>query len=445
MPKSIDHIIQRFTVFFVIAAGFTAGLAGAATINKIQSGRHQGYSLLVVSADQDLTYTLREEGGRVTVVFPRGTICDIRPADLSGIKDDFFRSLTFDPVNGVLTLELGKNYRLRTYENRRPFQLVMDFTRLTGTPQKRPAESVAKPIKPELKPESEVIQPLKQDDSDPDSITDPFKKGLAFKKIGEYQQALTAFEAAVPRNGESARFQIALVYEEMNQREKAIESLLELINRSPNWIEPRLKLGMLYKLSGRDGLAEKLWAQILEVLEADTSYNFSSLQPQIDYLEQLLVAEGEDLEDSMPALNTSVLPDLPWKWIFIILGIGGSVIAVRLITNWRMNRLISSIYNESDEYDGDLAPDGEIDVSHLGDLHQPEDHHDEDLSDFIEAANNDQIPPELGGSEEMTEEKQQMIYDLLDQKYSIAEIAKMLDMGQEEVKFIIDFRSKSDE
>lgn len=402
----------------------------------------------MVTADQDLTYTLREEGAYVTVIFPRGTVLDVQPSDLAGLKDDFFRSLTFDPVTSGMTLELGMNYRIRTYQNRRPFQLVMDFTHLPGKPQKSSVKPVTKQPKPESRPEPEVVQPLKQDGSDHDSITDPFKRGMALKKIGEYQDALIAFEAAVPRNGESAKFQIALLYEELNQREKAIGTLLEIINKSPNWIEPRLKLGMLYKLSGRDGLAEKLWTQILEVLEADTSYNFTTLQPQIDYLEQLLEAEGEDLEDSMPALNISALPDLPWKWILIIIGVAGSVIAVRLITNWRMNRLLYSIHDESDEYDGDLLSDGEIDVSHLGSLHESEppqdDILDEDLSEFIESANSDEIPTELGDAEEMTDEKQQMIYDLLDQKYSIAEIAKMLDMGQEEVKFIIDFRSKSD-
>ena len=430
-----------------MAAGFTASLSLAGSINDIQSGRHKGYSLLVVTADIDVTYSISEQGAYVVVSFPRGTGIEVPGARLSELKDDFFRGISFDAASGRLTIEVARNYKLRTYENRRPFQLVMDFTHLAGRPQKPVSEPVVRQEKVQ-QPKPKVVEPVQKESPDVNSITDPFKKGMAFAEIGDFANALKAFEAAVPRSRDEAKYQMALMYEELNQREKAIEILLQVVNTSPNWIEPRLKLGMLYKLSGRDGMAEKLWTQILEVLEADTNYNFTELQPQIEYLEQLLNAEDEDLEDSIPLLNKIALPNLPWKWIFIVLGIGGAVIAVRLITNWRMNKLLGSVYDESEEFEEDLSLEG-IDMDNLGDLHEPapkaEEVTDDDLSDFIESADSDDIPPELGDSEEMTDEKQQMIYDLLDQKYSIAEIAKMLDMGQEEVKFIIDFRSTSDE
>ena len=49
---------------------------------------------------------------------------------------------------------------------------------------------------------------------------------------------------------------------------------------------------------------------------------------------------------------------------------------------------------------------------------------------------------DMDETQEATEEKRQRIYELSEQDYSIAEIAKMLNMGQEEVKFILDFRRK---
>jgi len=48
-------------------------------------------------------------------------------------------------------------------------------------------------------------------------------------------------------------------------------------------------------------------------------------------------------------------------------------------------------------------------------------------------------------TEGLTDEKQQRIYELAKQNYSISEIARMLNMGQEEVKFILDFRTKTED
>lgn len=438
------------TIFIFFLLFDLASTLHSAVIQEVELGRHSGYSLLVITCDKEVPYTISESQLSVAVAFPVNTSLMIPAGDFALIKDDFIRSLDYNPASGKLKIETSFPFKLRTYVNRRPFQLVMDFTHKPQEAVKTapPVDKKPAPTKESPPPEVKKTEPAKKETPPPpppvktepepasaDSLpADFFEKGLALQKIGDYAAALDAFQKSVPVRKDQALYRIALLYEEMGQREKAIEQLLAIVQTSPGWLEPRLKLAILYKLSGRDDTAETIWMQVLEVVEPDSLYNFAPFSIQIDSLEKAFA--DIDIDDSPGIFDGMKLPDLPYVPIAIVILLAFSVIAVRLIVNWRMNRLLKSVDNLPVE---DAAPP--VDLASTVSAPQP-------------LASNSILDKEISldgwdeldsksSSGSMTDEKQQMIYELLDKNYSIAEIAKMLDMGQEEIKFIIDFRAKT--
>jgi len=429
----------------------------SAEVLDIQAGRHSGYSLLVITCDVDVRYRIYDENGIIRIAFPAGTVNNVSAAVLEQMKDDFFQSVDFSSAGSELVIRTGGNYELRYYHNTRPFQLVMDFTILPGkrkaqaveppppvpVKEKPPVQSSPAPSPP-AKTSPAPSPPVEANNPAPDSRVsfDPYELGMLLKSQGDYSGALQAFLQAVPQRNETALFQAALMYEELGQRSKAIDTMLEVIDLSPSWLEPRVKLALLYKLSGREGLAEKMWSQVLSALPVDTSVNLSQFDGQITSLEQLLQERGEDLNESIPPIDKRLLPSIPMAPVLAIVGIVVLIIAVRLLSNWRMNRMFRSVLDETGAGESELMLQGGSDEV-PGAVKKPA---PADYSDLFEetappAKPSETAPPAAAAT---TDEKQRMIYDLLDQNYSIAEIAKMLEMGQEEVKFIIDFRSKEE-
>ncbi len=430
-----------FLIFFFIC--LNNDLSPAAEIVGIDIGKHSGYSLMVVTCNRDVEVGINQGDGIVSLSFPAGTHI-ANTLKLSELQDEFFISISFSPETSVLRIETSKNYILHTYENQRPYQLVLDFNWKPGSPRSHPVER--RTYHSVEKEPSTLTKPQKSVEGKPSNPPlDPYERGLALAKNGEYRQALEAFKEALPHRGEVAKYQIALMYEELGQREKAIEVLIETINIAPSWLEPRLKLALLYKLSGRNGAAEKFWSQVLAVIEADSNFNFTKYGSQIEYLEQMLNADNQSLDVSMPGLNKSTLPKIPYIPIAIILGVGFLVIAVRLLSNYRMNKMFSRALEDIEEEEDSAQPlKSSVDVDEIFESAIEAEKNDASLESEKVAEKNKAAEnmEEGSGMNEITDEKQQMIYDLVDQNYSIAEIAKMLDMGQEEVKFIIDFRRK---
>jgi tetratricopeptide (TPR) repeat protein len=249
---------------------------------------------------------------------------------------------------------------------------------------------------------------------------DPYERGIMLKQKGDLSGALQAFQEAIPNKQNTARYQVALLYEELHQRENAIKELLQVVQENPNWIEPRIKLGLLYQLSGRKDIARKIWEQVLAVAEEDTALNYSKLEEQLALLEKMVNA-GKVKLDEKPLISLKNFPKLPWIWILILIVVGGIVVLIRVISNWRLNKMMRLALEEEDTEVKEAKIKEEILVE------EP-----------VEKS------PASARSEDLEDEKQQLIYDLVQKKYTIAEIAKMLNIGQEEVKFILDFRSKGE-
>lgn len=418
-----------------------------ATIIDAQVGRHKGYSLIVIACDVDVRYRIDQQRDLIKVIFPPGTQSNVSVQGWKAIEDNFFRSIKFNGNASELVLQVAKNFKLKSYQNSRPFQLVMDFTILPGNivkPAEKPPVKEIQPAPKETDNQPSVKPSFPRQTSDGRYLpADAYARGMALKAVGDYHAALEAFQEAVPSRGVTALFQTALMYDEIAQREKAIETLVEVINQVPSWIEPRVKLALLYKLSGRDGLAERLLIQVFEITMIDTSFDFSGMGSQIAYLEELLNADKYELDEEFPPIDKKSLPKIPYIPIAVIVGIAGIVVAARIISNRRMDKMLNSALDDLGDEDLSLPVDNGYGTDTTAEKPAASSF-EEDFSDFVEDTESIDIPDKkdetpAGG---ITDEKQQMIYELLDQNYSISEIAKMLDMGQEEVKFIIDFRSK---
>jgi|GEM_PF-2065222 len=447
--KILLNLPSKTYLLFSLLLGM-AFSSPAANLIDIQVGRHGDYSLLIVTCNLDLQYKVYDEGRSVRIAFPAGTGSTIVPSVFEQIKDDFFQSVAYYSVKSELLIRASSPYRLRYYNNNRPFQLVMDFTILPPESAKKIEKSPPPPVIAEKNPEvrSPAAKPPpskeKPSSTPPDTVkipvdtvktTDPYELGLQLKSQGDFPGALQAFLEAVPQRNENALYQAALIYEELNQREKAIETLLEVVNQSPSWLEPRVKLALLYKLAGNDNQAEKIWLQVLSAVEIDTSIDLNKFAAQIVSLEKMVQEKGQKLDDAFPEIDKKYLPDLPYVPILIVVGIVVIVIAVRLLSNWRMNRILASVMDGTEYLD---SAGGMDEVSPRGKTKA------DDFSDLIEDRTPPVKTPEPPKPAASPDEKQQMIYNLLDQNYSVSEIAKMLDMGQEEVKFIIDFRTKDE-
>lgn len=437
---------------FILQFLFCFGIVFGANINHLQLGTHSNYTLLVFTCDQDVTFNVNQNEALTFVEFPKGTGISISVSELARLRNEFVKRIRYDEAQARMVIEVKKNYELRVYRNCRPFQLVMDFAHLPGKPE----ESVARDTtyKPPLANEIPAVQEPQVEDGLP---KEPYLRGLALKEKGEYEEALKEFQAAIPTRGKSARYQTALMYEELNQREAAIHKLVEVINIAPSWIEPRIKLGLLYQLSGRPKRAETVWYQILEVIKTDFDYDFGAMKEQISELESIINEDYANISDKAPAIDFDKFPKLPWKLILFIIGIAATVIMIRLITNWRMNRMISSVLDE--EFDGEAAVEPMRETPRQTDelpaeMAEPVSKREPGSAEMSFDGGEDVVEDKAEGIPELepaksedvlSDEKQLMIYELAKQDYSIAEISKMMNMGQEEVKFVLDFRSQSED
>lgn len=430
---------------------FAACLLGA-NINDVQLGEHQAYSILVVTCDQEVIYQVKENGDEITIAFPQGTGILVSDYDLNLLKNDFFQSVNFLRTSAELTVKVKKNYKLRIYKNRRPFQLVMDFTHKPGKPSPSQPKQIQQQIQPEKEENLPPSTPTEQEEER--KLDNPYQTGIKLKNQGDYQGAAEAFQQALPTVGNQALYMLALMHEELNQRETAIGELMQVINDTPRWIEPRIKLGMLYKLNGKEEKAEIVWEQILEAVEPDTLHDFLEFSSQLQKLETMLNSDFSELEKKPPLINLENFPKLPWTWILITIAVALIIIIARYIANWRLNRLLNSVMSEEDllqepQPARQTAPQpSETAAEEISTTDIVEEvtadttsrREQQNTDDNVEDVDNTAQKQE-GIPDELSDEKQQLIYDLAQQKYTIAEIAKMLNMGQEEVKFILDFRS----
>ncbi|NQS98268.1 MAG: hypothetical protein HQ591_07430 [candidate division Zixibacteria bacterium] len=431
---------------------FCFGIVFGADINDLQLGTHRGYTLLVLTCDQEVSFNVKQDGTLISIEFPEGTGISIHGSELDRLKNEFVKRISYDKAGARILIEVNKNYELRVYRNRRPFQLVMDFAHLAG----KPTEPVSKDIQHQPTHSAET-PPAQEHQVEDDLPKEHYSRGIALREKGDYEEALEEFRAAIPNRGKAARYQMALMYEELNQREAAIHELVGIINEAPSWIEPKIKLGLLYQLSGRSKRAETVWYQILEVIRVDSNYDYNAMKEQISVLESMLDEDYAKISDNPPPIDFSKFPRLPWNLILLVFGIGALVLIIRLITNWRLNRMIASVLGEEFDEETSVEPMREIPelaatipdepVELVSESVQLSEEMPYDSGEDAVADAKEDIPePEPAKSDDiLDDERQQMIYKLAQQNYTIAEIAKMLNMGQEEVKFILDFRSRSED
>jgi tetratricopeptide (TPR) repeat protein len=409
--------------------------AYSTSITGIELGDHPDFTLLVISFDREVQYQVAQAPFQVTISFPSPTSLAIPESELLELHNRMIKAVRYLKAQNCLLIETKQNYGLKVHSNYPAFQLILDFAHLGETAPEKPPTLSKKEIKPEPpveeKPPPESPPPAPA----PDTIKalDPYQLGLELKEKGDLTGALTAFQSALATREAEARFQIALIYEEQNQRDQAIEELIKLINDNPGWMEPRLKLGLLYQISGKEKLAQGIWEQVFYSTEFDSNFDFTGMKDQLALLDTLLA--GKEVEEKAPPLvSVKNLPRLPYKWFLLIIGLGGAVILGRVISNWRLKRLIRAALDS--DYEG--SPPAPLEKEPV------KDKIDVTISDEGAQTTSPSPPPVTSPEEEEEAAKHQMIYDLMQQNYSIAEIAKMMDMGQEEVKFILDFRQKGE-
>jgi tetratricopeptide (TPR) repeat protein len=427
---NLRYIINSIVIFLLGALSVQS-----ATITGIELGDHPNFTLLVITFDREIQYQVKQEPYQVTLDFSSPVQLKVPESELSDVKNRMIKSVRYLSAQNRLVVETKQNYSLSIHKNFPYSQLILDFAHSGVKVNERPAPPPKKEIKTELpiKKESPPVVPQPAPTSIDTAITDPYRQGLFLKEKGDLEGALSAFQSALATRKTDARYQIALLYEELNQRDKAIAELITLVNDNPAWMEPRIKLGLLYQLNGKEDLAEGIWQQIFNSTEFDSDFAFHGMEGQVALLDSLLAGK-EAKEKAPPVISLENLPKLPYKWILLIIALGGTVVLARVISNWRMNRLINNVL-DSDVEESPVAPPSEKPVQDKIDIL---------VSDEGAQPSPEPPLPETSAEDEAETAKQQMIYDLSQQNYTIAEIAKMMDMGQEEVKFILDFRQKGE-
>ena len=433
----------------------TTGIAVGAEIIDFRLAEHDSFTLLVITADRDLEYRVTENSGRITVAFPQGTGLRLNPGKIGETAGGFFVKSEFDQSTARLILETDNNYHLTVYDNHRPFQLVMDFAHRPGkialfngndsTASNNTVES------PPMEP------PLILSDTANDTL-DYYEIGLKYKEQGNYDEALEAFMKTLESRGILAEYQIGLVYEELNQRVDAIEHLENVVSDSPEWVEPKVTLALLYQIIGDYVKAENLWLKVINVSNVDTGSVFSN--EQISLLELLIQGQIGDNALKKAPISMESFPKIPWFIWVVFFGILLAVI-VRLIVRWRMNRVIAQSLGE-DLSIGDDMLEGKAALKAGKPEEKPSPKTRKAETSLLESLiENDgkstvvesseekekeiEVSTMIEEKDEINDEKQQQIYDLANNDYTSAEIARMLGLGQEEVKFILDFRDKIEE
>jgi hypothetical protein len=130
-------------------------------------------------------------------------------------------------------------------------------------------------------------------------------------------------------------------------------------------------------------------------------------------------------------------PTLYLKIIAAVILIVAIFVSAKLISNYRMDRLLKSALEPDTELEKARAPSAgeKAPAETLESKEEPVSAQIAELMSEME---------KLGiHTDQLSDEKQLKIYELAKKNYSIAEIARMLNMGQEEVKFILDFRMKT--
>lgn len=422
----------------VIALSASHWKAVGSEILDVDLGSQRGFSLLVIECGSRMQYNIVQDGGVIDVRFPAGAASKIPRGKLESLRDGFISGVSRS-ADGI-RINVKSAYRLRVYENRQPYCILLDFTHLPGAPVSSGAivsEPKSDDAPPSSPPPVRDTRPADAVEEAPEDDVGNFQRGLSLKSKGDYRGALNAFLRALPENGLRARFEAAMMYEELNRRETAIEELKAVIAESSSWAEPRMKLGLLYKMSGRELDAETVWSRLFSELPRHIAVNQGGLEEQLTLAESLVESESGREIGSPPPIGAKNFPRLPWFWIIAVGGTAGMLIGARLLSNWRMNRLMDAISREEEpplDYEEGVIASRPEDFSESAEtLKTPKAEKGISTEDTKETASD---------SDELSAEKQKKIYELAEQNHSIAEIAKMLNMGQEEVKFILDFRRK---
>ena len=447
----------------------------SASITDLRLGSQSGYSLLVIGCDHKIPYEIQQKGASVLIIFPAETRIQVSDDSLRSLHDSIIQSVSFLADSAAVRILLKSNYDIKVYSQKFPFRLVLDFTAKPGIP---PSEIItAPPLEaalpaPETEPEpvAEIVTKEAVDTSalpPPKTLTsedslnillkfvnywdegeelpmaplpenEAFLRGLNLKRAGEYEAALTEFLKSAPFVPGQGHYQAALIYKILKQPRKAIKELGLAISEMPNSIPPRIELGFIYQSLGKTGKAEKIWREIFTVIPADSIFDFSRVASQVELLQSLL--NSDDLKQLPPPLpKRGNLPIFPWVWMMIMLSILSALVLGKAFANWRMRRLYKTVVR--DEAAIPLQPGKPLPFDPQKNIKKAiEEEEEEEETDIMSEL------AALGISTEgLSDEKQQRIYDLAKQNYSIAEIARMLNMGQEEVKFILDFRTKTED
>lgn len=471
MNITVNKKFLLLPVFLTIAA-----IAYGGNIVGIKLGSHPQYTLLIVDCDREMRHIVDMNGAEITIAFPIGTELKIPRTELNRLNDAIIKRIEYNHSTGELIIKVKKNYDLKSYINRRPYQLVLDFSHRPGKPpaariksDQAVGDSKTKPLPPkptvresiesDSTQKAEIQEPTIQSDSTvfvreeftemvggPLPANELFLRGMELRDKGEYEAALEAFLGAVPAVRARAHYQAALMYEKLHKPKKAVKELSLAIVDDPSALIPRIKLGMVYQSIGQNKKAEKIWEELLGVLPKDTLVNFNQMSYQVELLESLLNSEGLSLSAAPPPIDNEKLPGFPWKWVLIALGVVATLVFAKVISNWRMNRLLKSAVADEEE---DVADEQEYSPAKDAQASIKQSLEEEKPEDDLQAEKIDDLMNELESmgisTEGLNDEKQQKIYELSKQGYSNTEIAKMLDMGQEEVKFILDFRTKTED
>ncbi|MBL7192219.1 tetratricopeptide repeat protein [bacterium] len=409
-----------------------------AEIVDIQLGKQKDYTLLVITADRDLDYRIQEDDGVIFIRFPDGTAMVAGKQSMDKFTGGFFQSARYDQQSSSLIIQTSANYHLTVYENRRPFQLVLDFAHRPG--------GIVKSRQPEKPPIKE--EPVTADTGE---AADSYEMGLILKTQGKYPEAVHAFESALSGYGLRAQYQLALVYDEMNQRAQAAAYLEQIVQDSAEWLEPKCKLALIYQVTGGLDKAEEIWSDIVQRSQIDTSGQVSA--EQLALLENLLAQYKDSGFPQAP--STRKFPDFPW-FVYLILGILIGLISFKLYIKFRGDKLIKDtlgddIFDEEPRLETGPPEPAEPGVEWPVKSREAE---AELLKSLIDEGRGKKVAPaddlkdeleDLDDGEVITDESKEQIFKLADQNLSASEIARTLGLGQEEVKFILDFRGKMED
>ena len=464
MSFKASRKLKIFVLLFLLPT-----VALCAKITNVKLGSHEGYSLLIIECDLNLAYSISSSGDQIFVSFPGGTKSVVSSSVLAGLKDSAIGNIDYNENTGKLVVTMKMNFELKTYANKYPFQLILDLTHKPGQPpasRKRTVESKPPPKEPApsgetVKKKEEPVReaatdqaakmPDVQDDEDYPELFKHFKtdnenylNGLALKQKDDYQAALKEFVLAAPAVKTPAYYQTALMYRRLGKSSKAVREISLAIVEEPTNLYLRIELGRVYQEIGKESKAEDIWNEVLSMMNFDSTADLNEMSGQVRLLESLLSSEDMELAEEQDETGQGI----PWLWMLI--GAGGLAVvlaAVKIFLSKRKPGFME--YDEEEESAEEAFPGFEEESDELvaaeeSIMQSIDDEYEDDEEQNIEKLMDDlkEMGVETDG---LTDEKQQRIYELAKQNYSISEIARMLNMGQEEVKFILDFRTKTED